>query len=59
MSSQLNADEQLKKTKYGVLINWPGATVDGETQLLSSEKPEVEFYMINNSKIQKILLEVA
>ena len=58
-SAQLNTDSNLKGTKYGVLINWPGATVDSETQLLSNLDPEVEFYMLKDNKIQKIEMENA
>ena len=48
LSSQLNTDSELRKTKYGVLINWPGATVDTDTQMLTNKNPEVEFYVLKN-----------
>tara|TARA_B100000073_G_scaffold336714_1_gene331844 strand:- start:1129 stop:1611 length:483 start_codon:yes stop_codon:yes gene_type:complete len=57
LSSQLNTDSELRKTKYGVLINWPGSTVDTDTQMLTNKNPEVEFYVLKNEKIQKIEME--
>jgi len=59
LSSQLNNDSELKKTKYGVLINWPGVRVDSDSQLLNNKEPEVEFYIIKNKKDQKLEKEAA
>lgn len=58
LSSKLNADPELKKTNYGVLINWPGAKVDSETQVIFNKEPEVEFYMLKNEKVQRVEMEV-
>ena len=59
LSSQLNTDSELKKTKYGVLINWPGSSVDNESNFLTNKSPEVEFYLLKNEKVQKIEMENA
>ena len=59
LSSQQNTDTELKKTKYGVLINWPGSSVDSENNFLTSKSAEVEFYLLKNEKVQKIEMENA
>ena len=59
LSAQLNSDVELQKTKHGVLINWPGAKVDSESNFLTNKSPEVEFYLLKNNKVQKIEMENA
>ena len=59
LSAQFNSDAELRKTKFGVLINWPGSTADNESNFLSNKSPEVEFYLLKNEKVQKIEMENA
>ena len=54
LSAQLNKDTELKKTKYGVLINWPGASVDKEKLTLTNKTPEIEFYQLNKKTVEQI-----
>ena len=54
LSAQLNTDSELKKTKYGVLINWPGASVDKEKLTLTNKAPEIEFYQLNKKTVEQI-----
>ena len=54
LSAQLNTDSELKKTKYGVLINWPGASVDKEKLTLTNKAPEIEFYQLNKKSVEQI-----
>ena len=56
LSAQLNSDKELQKTKYGVLINWPGAIVNDNNFQLVNKKPEIEFYQLKNKKVS--LLDV-
>ena len=56
LSAQLNSDKELKKTKYGVLINWPGASVNDNNSQLVNKEPEIEFYQLKNKTVS--LLEV-
>ena len=57
LSAQLNTDKELKKTEYGVLINWPGASVDKENFLLKNKDPEIEFYRYTNKKVVQVKWE--
>ena len=54
--AQLNSDKELQKTKYGVLINWPGASVNDNNSQLVNKEPEIEFYQLKNKTVS--LLEV-
>ena len=54
LSAQLNTDSALKNTKYGVLINWPGASVDKEKLTLTNKAPEIEFYQLNKKTVEQI-----
>lgn len=56
LSAQLNSDKELQKTKYGVLINWPGASVNDNNSQLINKEPEIEFYQLKNKTVS--LLEV-
>ena len=56
LSAQLNSDKELQKTKYGVLINWPGAIVNDNNLQLVNKEPEIEFYQLKNKKVS--LLDV-
>ena len=56
LSAQLNSDKELQKTKYGVLINWPGAIVNDNNLQLDNKEPEIEFYQLKNKKVS--LLDV-
>ena len=57
LSSQLNTDSELRKTKYGVLINWPGAVLDSEKNfVLNNKKPEVEFFLREGKKVSQIAI---
>ena len=56
LSAQLNSDKELQKTKYGVLINWPGAIVNDNNLQLVNKEPEIEFYELKNKKVS--LLDV-
>ena len=54
LSSQHNTDTELKKTKYGVLINWPGSSVDSENNFLTSKSAEVGYLL----KMKKYKIEM-
>tara|TARA_Y100000992_G_C21158677_1_gene439913 strand:+ start:40 stop:522 length:483 start_codon:yes stop_codon:yes gene_type:complete len=56
LSAQLNSDSELKKTRYGVLINWPGASVSNNNSQLVNKEPEIEFYTLKNKTVS--LMEV-
>ena len=51
LSAQLNSDKELQKTKYGVLINWPGASVNDNNSQLINKEPEIEFYQLKNKTV--------
>ena len=57
LSSQLNADSELRKTKYGVLINWPGASINDNNSQLVNKEPEIEFYQLKNKTVSLIEVE--
>ena len=54
LSAQLNSDKELQKTKYGVLINWPGASVNDNNSQLINKEPEIEFYQLKNKTVSLI-----
>ena len=54
LSAQFNSDAELRKTKFGVLINWPGAIINGNNSQLINKEPEVEFYELKNGTVTLI-----
>lgn len=56
LSFENSTDEELKKTTFGILINWPGAYLNDEQSKyaeLKSLDPEIEFYVREGQKITK------
>jgi len=57
LSAPLNSNEDLKDTTFGVLINWPGATVNNEEAVLVNNDPEIEFYIRNKKSVSLLQVE--
>jgi len=55
LSAPKNNDEGLQNTVFGILINWPGAVLNAETNfILSNKQPEVEFFLRKGKEVKQI-----
>lgn len=57
LSAPLNSNEDLKEATYGVLINWPGASVDSDELTLVNKEPQIEFYKRDKKTVSLMRVE--
>ena len=52
-----NFDKDLSNTKYGILINWPGAYLDENKNFVFINKsPEIELFQVESNNVRSMIV---
>jgi hypothetical protein len=50
--------QELQKTRFGILINWPGAVVDEDKSFtLINKDPEIEFFACGSNSVWQVQID--
>tara|TARA_A100001011_G_C14139421_1_gene769016 strand:+ start:528 stop:1004 length:477 start_codon:yes stop_codon:yes gene_type:complete len=56
-SAKHNFDKDLSNTKYGILINWPGAYLDENKNFVFINKsPEIELFQVESNNVRSMIV---